>query len=416
MDERERNDAWQVSVKNPRSAGCLIHFVSRGSAFIIHRSSLFFPLLFLLSALPVCAQSTTTLALRALADPDRAERLRAHGISPVPAILAHFLENGFAPGTTLADLPTTPGLKTQIVIDAIVESARQQVRQATPTLGRLALGLASPGIRTILQWDMQQERSGEHGTFEANTMKTLRLNAIVALGLIGDPDRTYELTTVFEREKDAAMRISCALALATLGSRAGLSFLIDEVRRANRTTSVAAAQALKLITGFDYGPTADNPIARRNAAANDWKNWWKSEGKTFRPDRDPILARRLTPPIRPNPREPRTVRELMDRIAYPDDPRWTIDAYDAYERLRLKGTAALDELEQIIKDKNENLGIRRQAIITYTQMTTVGYSDRPLATHQPKRAYKTLRWLRWDRNPEISETVKQCLSRLRNAK
>lgn len=386
------------------------------SSFIIQRSSLFLALLLVAAALPAYSQSATTFPLRAPADPERIARLQTHGLSPVPAILAHFLEQGFAPGAKLSDLPTTPALKTQIVIDAIVESARQRVVQAAPTLGRLALGLPSPGIRAVVEWDTAQQRPGDRATFEVSVLKTLRLNAIVALGLIGNLDHTYELAAVFEREKDPAIKIPCALALATLGSRAGLAYLVGEVNRANRTTSVASAEALKLITGLDYGPSADDPITRRNASAKDWKNWWKRDGKTFRPDRNQILARRLTPPIRPNPRDPRTVRELMDRVAYPDDPRWTIDSYDALERLRLMGVATLDGLEKIIADKNENLRIRREAIILYTQITTVAYGDKPLPTHQPKRAYKTLRWLRWDHNPEIREVVKQCLARLRNAK
>jgi len=402
--------------QNQTTRGTPVPCFSARSSFIIPRSSLFCALLIVATAFPVYSQPVTTPSLRVPSEPDRIERLRSHGLSPAPTILAHFLEHGFAPGTNLADLPTTPALKTQIVIDAIVESARQQVIPTAPTLGRLALGLLSPGIRTILDWDIQQQRSGERATFETDTIKRLRLNAIVALGLIGDLDRTYELLAVFGREKDPAIKIPCALALATLGSRAGLSYLVDEVRRANRTTSVSAAQALKFIAGWDYGPTADDPILRRQAAAKDWKNWWKRDGKTFRPDRNQILARRLTPPIRPNPRDPRTVRELMDCIAYPEDPRWTIDAYDAHERLRLMGVAALDGLEQIITNKSENLVIRRQAIMIYSQMATVAYARRTLPTHQPKRAYKTLWWLQWDRNPEIREAVRQCLPRLRKAK
>jgi len=386
------------------------------SSFIIHRSSFLFVFLLFLTAPPANAQTPTSYPVRALAEAARIERLRAHGLSPVPAILTHFLDKGFAPGTRLSDLPATPALKTQIVIDAIAESARQQVVETAPILSRLTMGLPSPGIQAILQWDAAQQRSGDRVAFEIGTLKTLRLNAIVALGLIGPPERVYELAAVFEREKDPSLKIPCALALATMGSRAGLSFLIGEVSRANRTTSVAAAEALKFITGLDYGPGADDPIARREGAAKDWKNWWKHDGKTCRPDRSQILARRLVPAIRPNPREPRTVRELMDRISYPEDPRWTVDSYDAIERLRLMGTDALTGLEAIIADKNANLKIRRQAIILYTQFTTVAYGSRPLVTHQPKRAYKTLWWLRFDRNPEIREVVRQCLARLRQAK
>ncbi|KPL09600.1 hypothetical protein AMJ85_06405 [candidate division BRC1 bacterium SM23_51] len=384
-------------------------------SIILHPSRLI-----LLVAIPMAAaqrpaycQEATTFPLRPPAEPERVERLRSHGLSPVPAVLVHFLEHGFAPSTRLADLPPVPALKSQIVIDAIVESARQRVLQAAPTLANMVRGLPSEGIRSIVRWDIEQQRASEREQFEANIMRTLRLNAIVALGLIGDTNYNYELATVLEREKDPELKIATALALATVGSRAGLSDLVREARRANRTTSVAAAHALNFITGLDYGPAADDPVTRRRAAAKRWKTWWRHYGKIFRPERDQVLARRLTPPIQPNPRDPRTVRDLADRIAYPEDPRWTVDAYDARERLRLMGPAALEGLERIIADKSENLRIRREAIILYSRMATTAYSGQSPATGQPRRAYRAIRRLRWDRNPEIREVARECLRRFR---
>jgi hypothetical protein len=365
---------------------------------------------------PVYSQTTSGPTVQVPPDPDRIERLRVHNIAPTPAVLTSFLQNGFARGTTLSDLPTTPALKSQIVIDAIVEVSRQRVMEAGPILGRLTLGLPSDGIRTIIQWDVAQQRPGERATFETDLMKRLRHNAIVALGLIGDPKRLYELMVVFDHEKDPNVKIPCALALSAVGSRQGLSYLISEVGRANRTTSVTAGEALKYITGHDFGPTVDDPVSRRKAAASAWKNWSRNDGKLFRPDGDQIRARRLTPPIRPNPRDPRTVRDLVDCYAYDDDPRWTIGGYEAYERLRLLGPDAFDGLEKIVADKNENLTIRRQAIVLYAQMTTIAYANQPGGTHQPQRAYKAIKRLRWDSNPEIKEVVKKWLVALRKAR
>jgi len=371
------------------------------------------PAICLLAAVSAGAQTTTSTLTVVQPDPARVERLKAHHLATTPAALVHFLQNGFPPGTRLADLPTTPAEKSWIVVDVIVECARQRVAESGLTLATLALGLPSEGVRTIIGWDLAQQRPGERAGFEASVLKTLRHNAIVALGRIGDRSRRYELEAMFEREKDPDLKLPCALALAQLGSPNGLPYLVKEASRANRATSVTAGEALRLITGFEYGPSPDDPISRRKLAARNWSGWWKREHKRFRPQPDQISTRTLAPAVRPNPREPRTVRELVDRIAYPNDQRWTIDVFDAYERLRLLGAKALNGLELIVRDEDENLRVRCEAIRLYTQMTTVAYSDRPLATRQPRRAYNTLWWLRWDSNPEVQEVVRQCLARLR---
>jgi len=405
------NDGRRTLCPEPRTLNPVFPFILHPSSFIL--------LLALFAAglsRPACSQTTSGPAVQAPPEPDRIERLRMHNIAPTPAVLTGFLQNGFPRGTRLTDLPTTPALKSQVVIDAVVEVSRQRVMEASPILGRLALGLPSDGIRTIIQWDAAQQRPGERAAFETDLMKRLRHNAVVALGLIGDPKRLYELAVVFDHEKDPNVKIPCALALSSVGSRQGLSYLIGEVGRANRTTSVVAGEALKYITGHDFGPAVDDAVARRNAAAADWKKWWKADGKLFRPDGEQIRARRLTPPIRPNPRVPRTVRDLVDCYAYENDPRWTIEGYDAYERLRLLGPDAFDDLEKILADKSESLRIRRQAIILYAQMTTIAYTNQPRVASQPARAYKAIKRLRWDSNPEIREAVKQWLPRLRKAR
>jgi len=358
-------------------------------------------------------QTATTAPLAAGVDGERVARLRSHGLAPTADLLLNFLKFGFAPGTQLSDLPPQPTLKTQIVVDAIVELARLRSTDALPVLVQLAQGSLPAGVGTILDWDAAQQRHAERARFRAGVIKKLRLNAIVAIGLIGGPDDAYLLIPIFEAEKDPDLKIPCALALATMGSRAGLPYLLREVRRANRTTSVAAGRALKFITGHDYGPAADDPISRRKAAAADWKNWWRKNGKTFRPDREQILARRLAPSVRPLPREPRTVRDLVDCIAFPRDPRWTIDSYEAFERLSTMGGEALAGLEKIIADKDESLTVRRRAILLYTQIVTAASGPAATGRGQRRNAYKTLRRIRWDRNPEIREVVRKCLKRLK---
>lgn len=368
-------------------------------------------IVWLLGCLPVFAAVFPTATLGAAVDADVVARLRAHGLAASPAALVRFLEDGFAPATDMAGLPAEPALKSQLLLDAIVECARLQVVDASPILGRLMRGTLSEGIRTVLEWDVSQQRPSERRAFRERVLRRLRINAIVALGLIGDPERVYELNVVFEREKEPAFKMPAALALATMGSPVGLPYLVREVRRANRTTSVEAAAALKLITGIDYGPDPDAPVMRRREAARQWKAWWKSEGQTFRPRRDRVLARRVAPKVRPNPRVPATPRDLVDCMAYPEDRRWTIDGYIAYGRLRSTGAAAFEGLEQIIADKNENLRIRRQAILLYSQMSTAGYGGR--SSEQARQAYRVIRRCRWDHNPEIREVVRECLRRLR---
>lgn len=350
-------------------------------------------------------------------DPQRIERLRSHGLAPTADVIVYFLEQGFAPGTRLEDLPPVPAFKTQVIVDAIVEAGRQRMAKAAPILARVVEGRLTPGMKAILQWDLAQQRASERDDFKQQVLKALRHDAIVALGLIGDPAFGYPLRRVMSDDKDPDMRIASALAMATMGSRAGLPYLIREVSRANRTSSPAAAQALRMITGLDYGPAADDPVSRRRAAAKAWKKWWSKEGKTFRPDPERVLARRMTPAARPIPRDPQTVRDLVDCIAYPTDARWTIDAYDAYERLRILGRRALEELEAIVDDKDENLRIRSQAIALYARMATLPHGSASGGSDPARRAYKKLRWLRWfDRNPEIRQAARRYLPQVRRAK
>lgn len=360
--------------------------------------------------LPAAPLSSPTLP----ADPARIARLRDHGLDTSAESLVSFLDRGFPPGTRFSELPGQPALKTQVGIDAMVELSRLRYSEAAPVFEKLARGEIPEGVRTLLEWDVAQQRRESRVSFEREIRRTLRLNAVVALGLVGTGRDTYTLFQIFKEAKDPDLKIPAALALATLGSGTAIPYLVKEVRRANRTTSVAAGDALTLITGRNLGPGADDPITRRKQAAKDWKDWAKTEGKTFAPKPAQIVARRTTPKVVPNRREPTGVHDLLDCMAYPEDPRWTIDPYEAHERLRAGGTTSMEELARVAQDKNENLKIRRQAIVMYTHLVTFSTRDSEGGVSDiQRRTYKLIRGLRWDRNPEIREVARQCADRLK---
>jgi len=344
-------------------------------------------------------------------DPARIERLRSHRVDVKPEGLTTFLENGFSTGVKLNGLPTTPVLKTRLAIDAMIELSRRQVRQAVPALVTLACGTPTPGVRMLILLDMDQARAGEQLRLRDELLRMLRLNAIVALGLIGG-DHAGELIRIFNELQDPGLKAAVALALATQDSDAGIGYLVEQTRSGDREIAVAAGQSLNYITGLGYGPSADDPIARRKEAADQWKAWWKKSRGRFRPVRQNVLAWRLRQPARPAPREPQTVRDLLDAVVYPEDNRWTLDGYMAYERLRQMGENTYKECERIMADKKENLLIRRQAILLYTQMALLAAGRDVKNSPDARKAYRLIRHLRWDKNPEIRQVVEKCLAQL----
>jgi hypothetical protein len=366
----------------------------------------------LLSAFRPAPAHAQDSAYRLPLDLDRVARLESHGIPDTPQTLLAFVEAGFPPNALINDLPATPTEKTQLLIDAIVELTRQQVAQSVPVLLTLARGVPSAGMRRILQYDADLHRSGESRRFEEKAVAMLRLNAVVALGLIGGANLTADLTEVFNAERDPALKAAAALALASLGSSAGIGYLVEQAAGSDRATAAEAGTALEQITGQRIGPGPDDSAARRDEAAAQWRAWWKQNRKNFQPNRTAILARRLAAKPPRVLREPTTPRDLLDAMCYPEDPRWSLDPYFAYEKLSRMGTAAIEPLEAIIGDKRENIRIRRQAILAYGQLV----SPRPIAgaelTDAERRAQRLFRGLRRDRDPEIREVAKQAVRRL----
>jgi hypothetical protein len=81
------------------------------------------------------------------------------------------------------------------------------------------------------------------------------------------------------KDDNLEVRRAAALACARKKSRAHVPDLIEVLGDAELPVALAAHQALKDLTGKDFGPDADATRAERKAAVAQWKAWWKKQTK-----------------------------------------------------------------------------------------------------------------------------------------
>jgi hypothetical protein len=95
-------------------------------------------------------------------------------------------------------------------------------------------------------------------------------------------ERLARLTPASLREKlydpNPEVRRAAALACAMKGDKTHVARLIQLLTDREQDMGTAAREALKALSGEDFGPTSGAGFAERSKAVADWKAWWKSQG------------------------------------------------------------------------------------------------------------------------------------------
>lgn len=318
--------------------------------------------------------------------PERRELLVSHGIPPATEDLMIFLREGFPDAVLARGLPREPLLKCTLVDAAMRELAMTGATEATPLLVRIARQDPSPGVQRVIDMDFESVPVDAAEREKRLMRRALSLNAITALGFLGDESAAGAIVEVMQRETGTAFITKGATALALLGRRDGLDAVVRLASNPADPDSVPAFQTVYTVTGRNYGYTTNTSLARRRELIAQLRDWHQREGSTveiFRMD----VMRRLQNPPRPAPLDPGSLRALLRNSRDLSD----FDARIA-ARTKLGQVAAerFDDLETIARDPMEDLDIRRAA------MTWMSVAD-------PRAARSTINRLRDDENPLIAE-------------
>lgn len=252
-------------------------------------------LLLLVAAPPTGAQSPAAPAEEVLRDPQasvRRELLVTHGINADGASLRSFLANGFTAEARKRGLPTKPPYKAEMVNAALQELAHLRDADSVPLLMEIVNGAFPTGVRRVMGMDLEQQPPEMYATTQSAIERLFVLNAIVALGIIGDAQATPAIRAAMAR--DSASRFTCegAIALALLGSRDGLGPLLALASNPESPESVPAFNTIYIITGRNFGYTTQTSILKRRDLIAELSKWYDRESSTVFLDRAEILRRR----------------------------------------------------------------------------------------------------------------------------
>ncbi|MDX2175355.1 MAG: HEAT repeat domain-containing protein [Candidatus Sumerlaeia bacterium] len=344
----------------------------------------------LLAAALAAAASPAAQSTEPPRPPDRRELLTTHGVDPEAEALAAFLEAGFPPGFTV---PPTPELKTQIVLSAIQEAGIGGHRALAPLLQRLAIGEPTPGVRSILERDLERQPIGMHDTVRAGFLRLVVRNATVSLGLLGDPASRPALEQVLAAADEPATRLEAAIALAMTGSGAGLSYVVEAAASDDRPLASAAFQAAYYITARNYGVTSVTSDARLDQHRGQLREWAASDAaRGFAPSAPDVRRRRAAGPPAPPAPEPDTLRALLRDTRNPFDQQRRIAARNRLIELR---AASLAEFRALAQDVLEDVDIRTEALRWYALVES------------PRELRRAARRLAKDRDAEVAQLAER---------
>ena len=324
--------------------------------------------------------------------------LAKHGIGLTAPELIKFLEDGFSGGINKDRLPVKPVEKTQLAIDAMARLAKLRSTESVPLLVRIAVMEMPAGIQQLLSFDLENTSPEGRNEFRQKSLRLLRYNAVNALGLVGDAHALNAVRNAFNAEQSPAARIQYALALASLGDSSGVDYLVEVIQVENRRESAAAAKAFYMITEQDFGYTENTAIKARRAKARMYRDWWKKNRTSFRPEPEAIYARRVKGDPLPS-FEPRSTRDLLKLATNYLDFDNKMRSRDARDRLAQSGTSLNGDLQKIAMDEMEDLDIRMEAMNWYYQANRSASED-------------FLKRLRRDENPEIIDKAQSLLEQI----
>lgn len=342
-----------------------------------------------------CLLMLVQTAFGAGVSPRAAERLKIHGIGQTEGVLVGFLTNGFASGVDYSAMPSEPGEKCQLLIDAMQVVGAKKMLAAYGPLERLARRDISPGLESMIQHDLLLTQPANRSERREEITRFLQYNAAVALSLLGDDRALPLMQTLFRGEENALLKTQYALGMACLGDASGMDYLLQEIERANQESSVAAAQAFYYVTGIDYGLRATSPVSLRKKLADDYTSWWEENKESLSINPQEIVQRRLAPKVAPR-NAGKSVRDLIALSTNYADFRDALGSRSAEERLEKMGQSAAADIRTVAEDPMEDLVVRNAAIRRYVIL-------------KKDDSKKFLRGLQKDENPEVAAMAREMM-------
>ena len=325
---------------------------------------------------------------------ERLDRLLSHHLNPTPSSLLAFLQSGFPPSTLSGKLPAQAGPRTDVYNDAIAELGFNRVAAAVPTLVEILDGRVPPGLEQVLSIDLEPLPLDRSDVVRRDMLAIVRLNALVALGYIGDPSASGSILRAMEREPGGAFVTEGAIALALLGDGNGLGALSPLTQDPRSENLPGVFEAIYVVTGRNYGLTRNTAIPRREQLIREHAQWLRGEGAVFEPSRSLVLRRRLVGPLEPE----LPLEDLRGALRATRDVDNFDRRYAGRERMRSLGKSAAPQLRAIVEDEMEDIDIRRAAMTFY-------------AAAEPSEARRVLRRVERDSVDPLIREVAASLER-----
>lgn len=292
---------------------------------------------------------------------ERSQRLLSHGVNPTPTGIVRFLEEGFASVDSGLSMPPEPRAKTDVYNSAIAEAGFRRVRSAVPVLIRLVDGDPPRGLRDIIGMDLEPFPLDRAESARRDLEGVARLNAVIALGYIGDPAAADAVYRAMQREEGRAFITEGAVALALMGDTRGIALLPSLTRDFESGILPGVYESIFHITGRNYGVTRYTALPRRQQHHEDFQQWLARERDRFDPRRSDILRRRAIGLVIPDP----PIGELRGALRASRDGRDYERRYTGRQRLRSLGPGIAPQLREIAEDEMEDVDIRRAAMAWY---------------------------------------------------
>ncbi|MCB2155029.1 hypothetical protein KQI84_09085 [bacterium] len=302
--------------------------------------------------------------------------LISHGVNPKAPDLIAFLKKGFSDAAIQRGLPTEPIVKSEVANKAVEELGLTQSEAGVPILMQIAAGDLPPGVLATIRLDVEMMPVHDADILAARYSRGLRKNAVVALGLIGDPQAADTILEAMREYTDPLMISEGAVSLGLLGDSRGLLPLVVATRNPEDPALAMVFAHVYYLTGRNYDITSVSPIARRREAVEQLRQWYEAEGTKFVPVRAEILRRR----DRGLERTDLPLETLRGALRATRDSQNYDRRYAGRERLRNLGPGMAPQLREISMDPLEDLDIRRAAMTYY-------------AGADPERARKDMKYL-----------------------
>ncbi|MCC6547520.1 hypothetical protein IT570_10170 [Candidatus Sumerlaeota bacterium] len=318
---------------------------------------------------------------------DRRQVLLSHGVNPFPADLMNFLQNGFSTASLPKGFPDKPVLKSEVLNAAIVELGLTGVTESVPILTQIAEQKLSPAALRIVERDFEQIPIDKKDSQVSLMKQVLSLNAITALGYIGDASAAPAVLEQIRAQVATSFTTKGAIALGLMGKSDGLPGVVLLASDPTSDDSITAFETIYILAGRNYGYTINTPLAKRRDLVKQMKEWFEKEGASIVVNRQDVLRRLDNPPKSFSDPGDTSIRGLLQRTV---DVSNYDSRYAARESLMKEAKAYFDEMKTIAQDKNEELDVRRAAM-------------QWLVISNPKKARSIIRAQQNDENKVIAD-------------